>query len=448
MPASARFGCPFDLIVPREEIESELRRRGIRWRDRLLDPATTLYAWMGQIASQDRSCRHAVSRLAAFHSETGHPVSARTGSYTAARQRLDLGTIQALSRRVARDLEDANSQHWFLSRPALAVDGTFISSADTASIQQEYPQHGQMAPGIGFPMLRVVLLFSIATGAVMDIVVAAMTGENTGELAMFRETWDQLRTGDVVVGDRLYYSWPHMYLLGERGIHLLCRKPDKLKLRGRPVLRVLGRHDHLHRLWRPHRPPWMSKQQFAQTPDAILVRMTSRRIGSEGRDKRLDLVTTIRDSAVDADALAELYRLRWNAELDIRSFKLDLHADILSCKTAEMIRKELWVTALAYNAVRAIMARAAASTGVAPRSLSVKGAMQAIDAFSPRLDRVHSADRDAVVAQMLAAISSQMVANRPGRVEPRLVKRRRKPINLMTVPRDEARSRCRGGRYE
>lgn len=450
MPATNRFGYPYALVVTPAEIDNALKSHGVQFRKRLLDPSTTLYAWMGQIATQDRSCRGAVARLAAFYAVRGHTASARTGAYAQARQKLDGDVVQHLCRSLARRLETECRGHWAIpGRPAFAVDGTVISGPDTKPLQREYPQHAEMAKGIGFPIMRLVLVFSLATGAILDLAIVPHKGEDASEHAAYRQIWPRLQAGDVVVGDRLYYSYWSYHALRARGIDVVCRKGDVPKLHGHPLMDVFGRDDRQYCVHKPMRPRWMTKREFARIVSGQPVRVTGHRYDAgHNRIRRLELISTFRSATVDGDALAELYRQRWNAELDIRAFKVDFGADILRCKTPEMLRKELWVTALAYNAVRALMAKAASCAGAAPRSLSLKGALQTIDAFSPRLDRIHGLERDAAVAQMLAAIASHTVGNRPDRVEPRLVKRRRKKIDLMTVPRDEARRLCRGGRYE
>lgn len=448
MPANIGFGYPFAHVVTPEAIGDALRACGVSYRKRLFDPATVVFAWMGQIASQDRSCRHAVSRVVAHH--TGdRAVSARTGAYAQARQRLDVRVLQRLSRDLARSLEEECRAHWLIGRPAFAVDGTVISGPDTESLQSEYPQHGEMAPGIGFPLARVVLVVSLATGAIIDLAIVAHKGLGASEHEAYRQTWACLRPGDVVVGDRLYYSYWSFHDLRRLSVDAVCRKAEFPGTRSSAVMRVLGRDDRVYVVHKTMRPKWMRKPPFALYPPRQYVRVTGYRLdGGDGRERTIALISTLLNGGVRASALAELYHRRWNVELDIRSFKLDLGADILRCKTAEMVRKELWATALAYNAVRAIMARAAALGGVAPRSLSFKGALQAIDAFSLRMNRTEGAERENAMRQMLTAIASHGVGDRPGRVEPRLVKRRRKPIALMTVPRDEARRLCRGGRFD
>ncbi len=437
MSQSYRYARPFQLALPQEKIEQVLKTNGVCFRRRVFCPATTILAWVSQIASQNRSCRSAVSRVVAYHAAQGHRVSASTGAYVQARQRLPLAVVQELVRGLARELEDQCSQHQSLDRPVLIVDGTAISSPDTESLQDAFPQHGKMMPGIGFPIIRALFVTSATTGSVVDLAYAAWQGPKTSESALFRETWSSLRPGDIIVGDRLYASYWNMHSLRRQGVDSLFRKNARLILSGLRVQRVFGRHDRIVFLNRPAvTPKWITQCVSKRIPNSMAVRSTKITVNGPGRIGTIDLTSTLTDPGVKKAEIGQLYRSRWNVELDLKSLKCDLGADILRCQTAEMVRKEIWMTALTMNAVRAIMARAAARIGCPPRHLSFKGALQAMEAFSGSQD-----ERD--MTRMLDAIGSHRVANRPDRVEPRAVKRRRKPIKLLMVPRDEARKMLR-----
>lgn len=448
MAESYRYGYPFRLAVRPLDIEKALRTYRTQFRSRVFDPQTTIYSWMSQIAAGSASCRQAVAEVVAWHATQGQTVSARTGAYTQARQRLDVRVIRRLARDLARRTEAEAARHWILERPVFAVDGTNVSCPDSLSITRRYPKQIQdyAADGLGFPTIRLLLIVSQTTGAVLNLQIAPFRGKHTGELSMFVRSWKHLQRGDVVVGDRMFSPAVVFHWLPYRGVDLVVRKNEQMRIDRFPVQEVYGRNDKKVVLQKPStRSAWMIPLMHRRTPTKIPVRTIS--LGTRGREgqKRLHLLSTLGADAANKPELAEIYRQRWNVETDIRSIKEDLGADILTCKTAEMLDKELWMTILVNNAVRYLMARAASRARREPRSVSFAGALHAIRAFGPRLAFMPSEECDAVIDRMYDAMASHVVGNRPCRVEPRAVKRRRKPINKLTVSREEARARARRG---
>ena len=159
--------------------------------------------------------------------------------------------------------------------------------------------------------------------------------------------------------------------------------------------------------------------------------------------KRYVVVTTLTDvTAYPSNDLAELYRRRWQAELNLRSLKTTLQMDILRGRSPDVVRKEVWAHLLAYNVIRALMARAASVEGVRPDELSFAGALHAVNGFLPELRGARTEAAAARLwAALLVAIGSHRVGDRPDRVEPRAVKRRPKHYPKLKVPRAEARRR-------
>ena len=152
------------------------------------------------------------------------------------------------------------------------------------------------------------------------------------------------------------------------------------------------------------------------------------------------VVTTLLDpTAYPAADLAELYRLRWHAELDLRSLKDTLGMRVLRCHSPAMVRKEVWAHLLSYNLIRAVLAAAADDLGADPRELSFKGAVQAVTAFAERLLEAGATAAAELSEWLLLTIGAQLVGDRPGRLEPRARKRRFNEYPLLMQPRDEAR---------
>ena len=379
--------------------------------------------------------------IAALVARGEAPCSPETGPYCKARQRLPLGVLERLTRQTARDLEaDADESWLFKGRPVRLVDGTTVSMPDTPKNQQVFPQNPAQKPGLGFPIARLVAIISLATGAVLDVAIGPYLGKQTGETALLRLLWDALVAGDIVLGDRCFSSFFGIAPLIRRGVDVVCRMHQCRKVDFRRGRRI-GVLDHVIFWDKPARPGWMDQASYDQFPDKIAVREVRIQVEQAGfRVTELVLVTTLLDPvAFSKDDLADLYRRRWEVELDLRSIKVGMGMDVLRCKTPEMVQKEIWAHLLASNVVRSEMARAARRAALRPRRLSFQGALQTLRAFDTALRGSRGARRGELQDARRAAIASHRVGNRPGRCEPRAVKRRPKQHRLLTTPRDVAR---------
>jgi IS4 transposase len=255
--------------------------------------------------------------------------------------------------------------------------------------------------------------------------------------------WDRFRAGDVLLADRLMCAWTEMVLLKQRGVDCVCRLTSHRTADFRRGKR-LGPGDHLVKWFKPRKPRSIDAASYAALPEFLLVRECRIRVAQRGfRVQSLIVATTLLDTdEFTPDDLATLYRARWHAELDLRSLKQTLQMDVLRCKTPEMVRKELWTHILAYNLIRTLIAQAASKHGLEPRSISFKGAVQTLEAFQPVLALQGEDDpefRRRVYEEILDAIASHRVADRPDRYEPRRKKRRPKPYDRLMKPRQEAK---------
>jgi hypothetical protein len=245
--------------------------------------------------------------------------------------------------------------------------------------------------------------------------------------------------GDVMLGDRLMCAWTEMVMLQQHGVDCVCRLTSHRSYDFRRGKR-LGPDDHIVVWPKPQKPRTIDRETYAALPDSLTVRECRIRVQRPGfRTKILILATTLLDSAdYSKEDLAELYRTRWNAELDLRSLKQTLQMDYLRCKTPDIVRKELWTHILAYNLIRTIMAQAAKQHDAPPRKLSFKGAIQTLDAFQPMIAlrcRNNAKLLQHIYGQILDAIAAHRVGERPDRYEPRHLKRRKKRYDLLTKPR-------------
>jgi hypothetical protein len=423
-------------------VEETLAHQRVRWRDCAFTPMVTLWTFLAQVLCPDHSCRAAVARLSARLVARGEaPCSPDTGPYCKARQRLPVGVLSSLVRRTGQVAEGRAPADWgWKGRRVLLVDGTTVSMPDTEANQRAFPQLGCQKPGLGFPLARLVAVISLATGAVRDLALGPAKGKRTGETALFRALWDRLDRGDVVLGDCTFASYFGIAPLVERGIDVLSRVHQRRKVDFRRGLR-LGVTDHVVRWPKPERPDWMDETTYDRLPGHVEVRELRVRVEQAGfRVDELVLVTTLLEAAeFSKEEVATLFFRRWNIELDLRSIKVEMQMEVLRCKAPELVEKEVWAHLLAYNLVRALMARAAEGHQTQPRRLSFKGAMQTLRAFAEAVCWSGPCRRGELEEEMLRAIATHRVGDRPDRVEPRAKKRRPKPHRLLTIPRHEAR---------
>jgi len=281
----------------------------------------------------------------------------------------------------------------------------------------------------------------LATACVCDLALGPYEGKQTGELALLRDLLNAFDEKDMVVFDRYYCSYMMLAMLMLRGVHV-CARLHQRRLSDFRQGRRLGHDDHLVTWTLPARAEWMSEAEYARTPETLTLREVRFHVAVPGRrTKTLTVITTLTDADVfSKEDIAALYGFRWNVELDIRSIKQTLGLDHVRCKTPDMVRRELWVTLLAYNLIRTVIATAAAVHGKQPRHLGFALACQTILASWMLGATGSCSDAPAMYATMLAHIAANEVANRPGRIEPRALKRRRHRYPLMQRPRDELRA--------
>ena len=433
---------PFANVLSRECIDEALGTIGACWNDRIYTPVVTLWVFVIQVLSVDHSCRSAVARLVAHRVSCGlTPCSSKTGAYCRARKRLPERFFATIARNVGRQLTDQVEQQWlWKGRRVYMFDGTTISMPDTLSNQAAYPQSNRQTPGVGFPLARVAAVLSLSCGAILDLGVAAYSGKGQGEVTLLRQLWNLFQPGDVLLTDSLMCNWRNLYELQQRGIYVVTRINKALRKADFRKGQRLGKDDHLVDWPKPHIRDVGRKAQLAM-PRQLTVREARVRIQQPGfRSRVMILVTTILDpEQASVEDLADLYRQRWNQELDFCSLKVALQMDVLRCKTPELVRKEIWTHVLAYNLIRTVIAQSAAKHRISPRSISFKATLQILEAFQPLIataKRPHDY-RNNLYEQLLDAIAVHRIGDRPDRIEPRLRKRRFKKYDYMTRPRRE-----------
>jgi hypothetical protein len=442
---------PFTDVLTDEVIAQALTAVS-GWLDRIFSPLVTLWVFLGQVLSADHSCRAAVARLIAHRLAQGQrPCSADTGAYCQARQRLPEQFFADVARSVGRALDNRAQRHWlWKGRRVYLFDGTTVTMPDTPANQAAYPQVYNQEPGLGFPIARLGALISLSCGAVVNLGFCRYAGKGQGEVSLLRRLWDVLNPGDVILADRLSANWATIHLLSQRGVELVSRLNKAHRQADFRRGRRLGAGDHIVRWDKPTSIRALDRQTYQTLPDSITVREARIRVGQPGfRSRSVVVVTTLLDPRqATKEDLAALYRARWNAELDLCCIKSAMQMRELRCKTPELVHKEVWAHLLAYNLIRTVMAQAAARHEIPPRSISFTGTMQTLEAFQPLLELGAAGDageRMRLCHELLKAIASHRVGDRPDRYEPRLKKRRCAHYDWLTKPRAKIKRKMAKG---
>lgn len=433
--ARRRGDLCFAALLPEERILKAFGLARVVWQGWIYSPSITVWTFLSQCISADHSCRDAVTRLATWLVLAGRKsCSPETGAYCSARDRIPEEACRVLMEDTGRQAEQEAPPSWLWhGRRVRLVDGTTATMPDTAANQAAYPQSPSQKPGCGFPIVRIVVLFSLTVGTVLKAALARCEGKLTGENSLFRTLHDSLAAGDVVVGDRCFSGWFDLALLRQRAVDLVVRKhhlrPTDFR-RGRR----LGREDHLLSWPKPDRPPWMSATQYATLPDRLELRELRVHVTQPGfRSDSILVITSLLDpEEFSADELATLYRRRWQAELHLRSIKIVLAMDHLRCLKPHRVRNEIFMHFTGYNLIRGVMAAAAREANQLPWQVSFKGTMQTLNNLLPILP--------ALLAQvwcdfLLSCVAAHVVGNRPDRYEPRCKKRRPKKYPRLSKPR-------------
>jgi len=367
-------------------------------------------------------------------------------AYCQARARLPLEWLQECVDEVGCSLQQglSEAQRW-CGRVVKVLDATTLTANDTPANQEQFPQHPDQAPGCGFPLLRLVGLFCLASGALL--------GWNAGdywqsEMALAATLWDWLKAGEVLLADRYYGCYRVLALVRTRQADAVCRLHGSRRADFRNGQR-LGPMDRLVTWTRPKAAPaGLSREQWLAFPATLTVRLVRVRVEEKGfRTRTVTLVTTLLDAEkYPPSALAALYRRRWQVELSFRQIKIALGMEHLAVRTPAMIQRSLTMHLLAYQLMRALMQEAAQTWDVPLERISFVGSVDAVRPFGEALLRARTKRaRTALMAELLRVLAADAVPERPGRNEPRLLKRRPKRFGRLERPRQWYRQRLARG---
>jgi len=421
---------------------------GLNSRDRIYNVRRTFFGFLYQVLNPACPCRQIVRQIQALLKlHAGMAVDSGTGAWCQARARLPWDILPRLRCAAAAHAEKA-AQLWHHLRVKV-IDGTTASLPDTAKNQRAYPQPGGQKPGCGFPVLKLVGVFSLATGVLLDY---AKGNKHQHELNLLQKLLDQFKAGDLVLGDRGFNAYTLLALLLRRGAHSLFRLHQRRPADLRKGKR-LGKNDRLmvwRKPWLWQRPRYLSKAIWKRIPKEVSVRVVRFTLAVPGfRAQSVTLVTTLLDAqAYPAEELARLYVRRWRIELWFRDIKTSMGMEVLRCKSPKMAHKELEMFFIAYNLIRVLMAEAGALYEVPMERLSFKGTVDAMRQFSLAMAQARSRKKQRqLMADLLEIIAWDQVPERPGRREPRAVKRRPKPYQLLNRPRHQMKELQHRSKY-
>lgn len=409
-------------------------------RDRDYTRWRTFWCMLWQSLNPDASGREVVRQLQAlFGLENGPKLSEDDGAYCRAKARLPLTQFAkglAATAKAADQLAPAVTP--LQGRALKAIDGSAITLADTPKNRKAYPPL-QCADVPSFPMLRIVVFFSLLSGAISFLAQGSLA---ISELALFGSLMSQLAKGDILLGDRAFGCYPVIALLQHSfQVDFIGRTTRRVD--GRQRRKRLAKNDWLVVWKKSAKPsPWLSALQWVGLPKQMTLRAVKGRCFQKGfRVRQVTLVTTLLDPQIyPAQEILQAYLRRWRLEMCLDDLKTTLKMDLLRGRSPEMVQKELYTRLIAHNLIRCIVAQAAAEHHVALERISFKGSLDALRHFSQAMARARSKKkRRELRAQLLNTLAADLVPERPGRREPRAVKRKKNKYPRLDLPRRKFR---------
>lgn len=439
---NSSYGLPFQQLLPQETIEQFLAVEKIKYRQRLFTPIVTLWTFLSQVLAPDKTCHNAVSRVIAWLASEGKETpSSDPSAYCQARQRLPEKFLKKLIFEVAQKLErETQYQQWWCGRRVKVIDGSSVSMPDTKANQKAYPQPNSQKAGCGFPLAKIVVLFSLTTGAAIDILIDKF---NVSELKLARQLYLRIEPGDVWLGDRAFGSYADVSQIYKRradGVFSKHQSRKDSRIRGKRT----GPNDKLVTWYKPkYCPQGLCPKEYEQLPETLTVREVHCYLEQPGwRSQEITLITTLLNAELYSRSdLLKLYRWRWQVELYLRHLKTTLGMDILQGKTPSLVRKEVYVHLLAYNLLRSWMWQAGMNQKVEPLLLSLQKVRHHLNNWVSELKNSSLSCRPELRQKLWQLMVHQPLQLRKPRSEPRVRKRRPKSYPLMTQPRSVLRQK-------
>jgi len=426
-----RYSTYWSNLLYKQNLDSIIEDYSINNRNRIYTHKQTLSMFLTQSLNKDSSCQKIVNNVA--FTQTSCSVS--TGAYCKARKRLDEIMIIDMCKSLALKNEKRVKNNWkFRGKNIYLVDGTTITMPDTIYNQEKYPQSTTQKNGLGFPICRIVGIISLATGSIIDVAVSPYSGKGSAEQALLRSMLNNFKKGDIILADAIYSTYSLITYLIEKGIDIVfVQNGARSKKTDFTKGKYLGKDDHLITIKKPTvKPEWMDENIFQNKPKEFIIREL--KVG----DKIL-ITTMLCSKKVSSKTIKNLYKQRWNIEVDFRNIKSTLGLISFSCKTPQMVMKEMWIYFLAYNMIRTIMLDSAIYNKIFPRQISFKHTLQLIESYILLKTNFNIS----IYKYLLYLVGKKIVGNRKGRIEPRALKRRPNKMPLLMKPREIAREEIR-----
>ncbi len=429
----------FAPYIPRTMLEN--RASGAMSRKRIFSFENTFWAFFSQVLDADSGCQEVVRKIQALcHKKSWQKPSSSTAAYCQARGKLPLTDLQEIYQHTARYLGQQGRSKALNGRRVIVADGSGVSMPDTLENQKIWPQPSGQKSGCGFPQAYLCACFNLHTGVLISYEIG---NKRSAEIPMLRQQLDQFEKEDIFLGDKGFCSYYDQSRMLDRQIDSVVRVARRHPVKPKDAIEILSENDLIIE-WK--KPSWnkivsYSKAEWEALPDSLRLRQIKVVVGNPGfRTETFYIVTTLLDAQIyRAEDLAELYYQRWRVELFFRDIKTTMGMDVLRCKAPEMVRKEILMHFIAYNCIRRLIFDSSEHLNTEFERVSFKAGLQALRQW---IDGgiLHPEPNEKplrLLSKFMDYIADRMVPDRPGRVEPRAVKRRPKPHQLLTKPRRE-----------
>ena len=435
----SQLGECFSHFIPKHHLQPA--KVGSQSRQRIYSKENTFWAFFSQVLDADGGCREAVRKLQASAASKSQALpSSSTAAYCQARKKLDLASLNSILQHTSDQLQEKSNPARLNGRRVVVVDGTGLSMPDTEENQKVWPQQKNQKHGCGFPQAALCACFCLQSGALLS---HELGNKKSHELPMLRKQWGAFKSGDIFLGDKGFCSYFDVSSFKDRGVDSVVTLARRKPATAANAVKVLGDDDLLVHWEKPRRTKASSytEEEWRQLPGPLLLRQIKVIVDRPGfRVTSFHLVTTLLDAEkYPASDLADLYFQRWDVELFFRDIKTTMDMDILRCKSPSMVRKEIIMHFIAYNCIRCLMIEAASDRDLKVRRISFKGCVQALRQWEPYLNQasISTKEQRRLMQRLYESIAGNVVLDRPGRSEPRAVKRRPKPYSLLMEPRRE-----------
>ena len=406
-------------------------------RLRLFSKTNTFWTFFSQVIDVDGGCREAVRKLQSHMVGKHKKIPSNSSSaYCQARSNLDQESLDKIFNHTCS--LNTKGEAW-KSHRVVVVDGTGLSMPDTPTNQEVYPQQRTQKQGCGFPSARALACFCLYTGVLLSY---RLGNKKSHELLLLREQHKTFNVGDILLADKMFYTFYDIHQFKQSEVDSVITLAKRKPKTATNALKVLGKDDLLVQWEKPiyRKATSYSEQHYNQLPEKLTLRQIKVTVKNEGfRVKSFHIITTLLDAQkYTANEIADLYYQRWDVELFFRDIKTTMGMDILRCKTPAMVHKEILMHFIAYNCIRSLMLKAAIQAKVKPRLISFKATIQALRHWQTIINlcenKQHQTRR--IKQTLIDAIAQSVLYQQLGRSEPRCVKRRPKPYQLMTQPRE------------